>query len=69
MGATYPEKIREIRKVVGPDPPIISPGIGPQGGNVKESIDAGASYVIASRAIINADDPSSTAADLAAQTC
>jgi orotidine-5'-phosphate decarboxylase len=69
VGATFPEKIAEIRKVVGPDPPIISPGIGAQGGNAKEAIDAGASYVIVSRAIIDADDPGSVAADIAKQTC
>jgi orotidine-5'-phosphate decarboxylase len=68
VGATYPEKISEIRKAIGPDPPIISPGVGAQGGKAKDSIDAGASYIIVSRAIINADDPASIAADLAAQT-
>jgi orotidine-5'-phosphate decarboxylase len=69
VGATYPEKISEIRKMIGPDPPIISPGIGPQGGLVKEAIEAGASYIIASRAIIDADDPGATAAEFAAQSC
>ena len=69
VGATYPEKISEIRKIVGPDPPIISPGVGVQGGNAKEAIDAGASYIIVSRAIINAEEPGKIAAEMAAQTC
>jgi orotidine-5'-phosphate decarboxylase len=68
VGATYPEKISEIRKVLGPDIPIISPGVGAQGGDPKEAINAGASYIIVSRTIINADDPKSIAADIAAQT-
>ena len=69
VGATYPEKITEIRKVLGPDPPIISPGVGAQGGKGKEAIEAGASYIIVSRAIINAEDPGRIAAELAAETC
>jgi orotidine-5'-phosphate decarboxylase len=69
VGATFPEKISEIRKVLGPDIPIISPGVGTQGGNAKEAIDAGASYIIVGRAIINAEDPSSIAKELAEETC
>ena len=68
VGATYPEKISEIRKAIGPDPPIISPGVGAQGGTAKDAIDAGASYIIVSRTIVNADDPGSVAADFAMQT-
>jgi orotidine-5'-phosphate decarboxylase len=68
VGATFPEKISEIRKVLGPDIPIISPGVGAQGADPKEAINAGASYIIVSRAIINADNPKSIAADIAEQT-
>jgi orotidine-5'-phosphate decarboxylase len=68
VGATYPEKIREIRQVLGDDIPIFSPGVGAQGGDAKTAIDAGASYVIVARSIINADDPASVAESIASQT-
>lgn len=68
VGATYPEKISEIRRILGEDVPILSPGVGAQGGDAKQAIDAGASYVIVARSIVNADDPSSVAADIAKST-
>ncbi len=68
VGATYIDKIREIRKVLGDNIPIISPGIGAQGGSAKEAIDAGASFVIVARSIINAEDPKALAQEIAAQT-
>ncbi|MDF1538201.1 MAG: orotidine 5'-phosphate decarboxylase [Candidatus Thorarchaeota archaeon] len=64
VGATYPEIIREVRKILGADIPIISPGVGAQGASAKEAIDAGASYIIAARSIVNADDPSAAARSL-----
>ncbi len=57
VGATRPEKIREI-KAKFPDLPIYSPGIGPQGGSAREAIEAGADYLIVGRAIVAASDPS-----------
>ncbi|MFX0108892.1 MAG: orotidine 5'-phosphate decarboxylase [Candidatus Hodarchaeota archaeon] len=68
VGATHLDKIREIRRIVGSDIPIISPGVGAQGGSAKDAIDAGASYVIVSRSIVNADDPAAIAASIAAET-
>jgi len=64
VGATYPDKIREVRKILGEDVPIISPGVGAQGASAKDAIDAGASYVIAARSVVNADDPATTARQL-----
>jgi orotidine-5'-phosphate decarboxylase len=68
VGATYPERIQEVYKILGNEVPIISPGVGSQGGKAREAIDAGASYVIVVRSIINADDPGVAAAAFAADT-
>jgi len=67
VGATHPEKIREIRTVLGDDIPILSPGVGAQGGSARTAIDAGASYVIVARSIVEAADPSAAAAAVAAE--
>jgi orotidine-5'-phosphate decarboxylase len=40
MGATYPEQLTEIRKIVG-DMIFLVPGIGSQGGDVEKTIKAG----------------------------
>ncbi|MBD3407834.1 MAG: hypothetical protein GF411_17070 [Candidatus Lokiarchaeota archaeon] len=68
VGATYPEKITEVKKIVGDSVPIICPGVGAQGGNAKAAIAAGASYVIVARSICNADDPAKIAQEIASQT-
>lgn len=68
VGATYPEKITEIREVLGSEIPIISPGVGAQGGSARAAIDAGADFVIAARSIVNAEDPAAAAASINAET-
>lgn len=40
VGATYPEELAQIRKTVG-DLPILIPGIGAQGSDVKKTVKAG----------------------------
>ncbi|KKQ86906.1 MAG: Orotidine 5'-phosphate decarboxylase [Berkelbacteria bacterium GW2011_GWA2_38_9] len=40
VGATYPDELREVRKLVG-DMPILIPGIGAQGGDIEKTIVAG----------------------------
>ena len=65
VGATHPEKIKEIRAVLGDEIPILSPGVGAQGGNARAAIDAGASFVIAARSVIEAPDPAAAAKSLA----
>lgn len=40
VGATYPEELANVRKIVG-DMPILVPGVGTQGGNLKETIKNG----------------------------
>lgn len=39
-GATYPEELADIRKIVG-DMPILIPGIGAQGGDVEKTVKSG----------------------------
>jgi len=40
VGATYPEEMKRVRKIVG-NMPILSPGIGDQGGDLKAIVKAG----------------------------
>jgi len=54
VGATYPEKIREIHGILGEKVPIYSPGIGAQGGDVAAAVEVGARYLIVGRAIFQA---------------
>jgi orotidine-5'-phosphate decarboxylase len=67
VGATHPEKIQEIRAVLGDEIPIISPGVGAQGGSARIAIDAGANFVIVARSIVNAPNPAAAAAAFAAE--
>jgi orotidine-5'-phosphate decarboxylase len=61
VGATYPEKIKEVRQILTDKVPIYSPGVGAQGGDVQSAIQAGAEYLIAGRTILNAPNPATTA--------
>lgn len=40
VGATYPEELQQVRRIVG-DMPILIPGIGAQGGDVEKTVSAG----------------------------
>jgi orotidine-5'-phosphate decarboxylase len=40
VGATFPEELKEIRSIVG-DMPLLVPGIGAQGGDVKAAVTSG----------------------------
>ncbi len=51
VGATYPEKIQEIRGLLKKDKVIISPGVGAQGGDEATSREMGMDYAIIGRAI------------------
>jgi len=66
VGATYPEKIREIHDILGDRVPIYSPGIGAQGGLIESALRAGAQYLIVGRAIILAENPAETAKSIRA---
>lgn len=64
VGATYPEKIKEVHHILGEKVPIFSPGIGAQGGEIKAALEAGASYLIVGRAITQAQDPGASAKEI-----
>jgi len=61
VGATYPEKIKEVRRILGKKVPIYSPGVGAQGATVETAVEAGARYVIVGREITLSADPAETA--------
>jgi len=58
--ATRPEDVAKVRELVG-DLEIISPGVGAQGGNSKETVKAGANYIIVGRGIYLSDNPAAAA--------
>jgi len=68
-GATYPDELARIRALVG-EMTLLIPGIGAQGGDVAQTVHAGANsagrgmIINSSRAIILADDPAQAARDL-----
>jgi orotidine-5'-phosphate decarboxylase len=64
VGATYPEKIKEIHAILGEKTPIYSPGIGAQGGEIKSALKAGACYLIVGRAITLAENPAESAKEI-----
>jgi len=66
VGATYPQKIIEVKKVVRGKVPIYSPGVGAQGGAAEAAIKAGANYLIIGREITLASDPAKAASQLLA---
>jgi orotidine-5'-phosphate decarboxylase len=61
VGATVPEKIAEVKRILGEKVAIYSPGVGAQGGGAETAIKAGANYLIVGREITNSDDPAQTA--------
>lgn len=64
VGATYPEKIREVYSMLGEKIPIYSPGIGVQGGEISTAMKSGARYLIVGRSITQADDPKAVAKEV-----
>jgi orotidine-5'-phosphate decarboxylase len=66
VGATVPEKIREICEILGEKVPVYSPGIGAQGGAAETALKAGARYLIVGREITFAQNPAQAAKAFAA---
>lgn len=64
VGATYPKKIKEIHQILKNKVPIYSPGIGIQGGEVREALKAGARFLIVGRTITLSKKPAETAEKL-----
>lgn len=56
---TRPEQIKKLREIIGPEKIIVSCGIGSQGGDFHDAIEAGADFAIIGRSIYNADNPRS----------
>lgn len=65
VGATNPEELKEVQKIVG-DMPILIPGVGAQGGSLKSSVKFGGKRAIinASRSILYAENPKAEAKKL-----
>jgi len=57
VGATVPKLIELSSKKAKGRFEIYSPGVGTQGGNPKDALDAGANYLIVGRAILNSKNP------------
>lgn len=64
VGATYPEKMREVHEMLGKKVPIFAPGIGAQGGEIRTAVNAGARYLIVGRAITQAENPAESAREI-----
>ena len=64
--ATRPERISELRKIIG-SLEIIAPGVGAQGGKASDALRAGADYIIVGRAIYESKDPRAAAESLASE--
>lgn len=65
VGATYPERIREIHKTLKETVSIYSPGVGAQGGAAEAARKAGARYLIVGREITLAENPADVAKKIA----
>ncbi|MDR0373659.1 MAG: orotidine-5'-phosphate decarboxylase [Nitrososphaerota archaeon] len=66
VGATCPEKIIEVKQILGDRVAIYSPGVGVQGGGAEAAVKAGANYLIVGREITLAEDPTEVAKRLCA---
>lgn len=69
VGATHPDEIRSVRKIVG-DMPLLIPGIGAQGGDIEKTVRYGVdsqgenAIINASRSIIFSENPKEEAIKL-----
>lgn len=72
VGATYPQELKKVREIVG-DMPILVPGIGTQGGDLKETLKNGLNsqkqglIISSSRGIIFDPNPREAAQNLHSQ--
>ena len=68
VGATYPEIMRRVRRIVGNRIPVLAPGIGAQDGSIREAMDSGADYLIVGRSIFESKQPATAAKRIAMKT-
>ena len=61
--STRPERLSEIRNIVGKDAFMISPGVGTQGGDPRETLKYSNALIIG-RSIYNAEDPEKATKDI-----
>jgi orotidine-5'-phosphate decarboxylase len=64
VGATYPERIKEIHEATKEKVPIYSPGIGAQGGEIEAAFKAGCKYAIVGRSIYESENPDKSAGEI-----
>lgn len=62
VGATYPDELKEVRAITGPEMILLIPGIGAQGGDLEKTVEAGINgngegvIISASRSVIYASN-------------
>ncbi len=61
VGATVPDKIVEIKQILGNQVAIYSPGVGAQGGGAATALRAGSDYLIVGREITMSTEPAEAA--------
>lgn len=70
VGATYPDELKEVRKITGDQMWFLIPGVGAQGGDVEKTLEAGLNkektglIINSSRGVIFAKDPKEEAEKL-----
>ena len=57
VSARSPERIAEVRDIVGRECMIFAPGVGAQGGDASSSLSAGADFVLVGRSVTESADP------------
>jgi orotidine-5'-phosphate decarboxylase len=57
VSSKSPSIIREVRSILRPQQVILSPGVGFQGGDAGEALEAGSDYLIVGRSITEAKNP------------
>jgi orotidine-5'-phosphate decarboxylase len=68
VGATRPEIIESVKRVVKDKVPIYSPGVGAQGGSSASSASAGTDFFIVGRSITTSSHPKRKAAQYATES-
>jgi orotidine-5'-phosphate decarboxylase len=61
VGATVPDKVKEIKQLLKGKVEIYSPGVGAQGGAAETALKAGSDYLIVGREITSSDNPEQAA--------